>query len=162
MNMVTLKKKRLVLALSITAIVLVSTGLYYLATPAQGYTDKVKIIIPAEFRSRFPKLAGSVMIAMAGPEGFESYSIPLKDLIGKSREFNFGKIVSSWAKTRGLQQVGHVKECRGLTHSTHGNNNILPTRRQRHRVHSYHILRAYQAPNETRVQRTGGCEKSPR
>ncbi len=119
MNMVTLKKKRLVLALSITAIVLVSTGLYYLATPAQGYTDKVKIIIPAEFRSRFPKLAGSVMIAMAGPEGFESYSIPLKDLIGKSREFNFGKIVSSWAK--------HVASNKWATLKNAGASLTLPT-----------------------------------
>ncbi len=119
MNTVILKKKRLILALSIMAIVLVSTGLYYLATPAQGYADKVKIIVPAEFRSRFPKLAGSVMIAMAGPEGFESYSLPLKDLVGKSREFNFGKIVSSWAK--------HVASNKWATLKSAGASLTLPT-----------------------------------
>ena len=98
MDTVTLKKKRLVLSLTIMAIVLTGATLYYLVMPAQGYTDRVRIIVPAGFRSRFPGLAGSVMVAMAGPEGFESYSVPLKDLIGRSREFNFGKIVSSWAK----------------------------------------------------------------
>ncbi len=86
------------LILAAAVMVFAGTLLYYVVLPNNGYTGKVRIIVPAEFRSRFPDLDGSVMVAMAGPEGFESYIVPLDDLVGVARDFDFSETVSSWAR----------------------------------------------------------------